>query len=59
MEMKRIPAGEFVMGSPTDERYRRDDEVQHKVRISKPFYMGTCELTQRQFYYLTIPDYDF
>ena len=59
MEMKRIPAGEFVMGSPTDERYRRADEVQHKVKISKPFYMGTCELSQRQFYYLTIPDYDF
>jgi sulfatase modifying factor 1 len=59
MEMKRIPAGEFVMGSPTDERYRRGDEVQHKVKISKPFYMGIFELTQRQFYYLTIPDYDF
>ena len=59
MNMKRIPAGEFVMGSPSDERYRRKDEVQHKVKISKPFYMGTCELTQRQFYYLTIPDYDF
>jgi formylglycine-generating enzyme required for sulfatase activity len=59
MEMKRIPAGEFVMGSPTDERYHRKDEVQHTVKISKPFYMGTCELTQRQFYYLTIPDYDF
>ncbi len=59
MEMKLIPAGEFVMGSPRDERYRRKDEVQHKVRISKPFYMGAFELTQRQFYYLTIPDYDF
>lgn len=59
MEMKRIPAGEFVMGSPEDERYRRTDEVQHKVKISKPFYMGAFEVTQRQFYYLTIPDYDF
>ena len=59
MEMKLIPPGEFVMGSPENERYRRKDEVQHKVKISAPFYMGTFEVTQRQFYYLTIPDYDF
>jgi len=59
MEMKLIPAGEFVMGSPETERYRRKNEVQHKVKISKPFYMGAFEVTQRQFYYLTIPDYDF
>jgi formylglycine-generating enzyme required for sulfatase activity len=59
MEMKLIPPGEFVMGSPETERYRRKNEVQHKVKISKPFYMGAFEVTQRQFYYLTIPDYDF
>jgi len=59
MEMRLIPAGEFVMGSPENERYRRKDEVQHRVKISKPFYMGAFEVTQRQFYYLTIPDYDF
>lgn len=59
MEMKLIPPGEFVMGSPESERYRRKDEVQHKVKISKPFYMGIFEVTQRQFYYLTIPDYNF
>ncbi len=59
MEMKLIPRGEFVMGSPESERYRRKDEVQHKVKISKPFYMGIFEVTQRQFYYLTIPDYNF
>lgn len=59
MEMKLIPPGEFVMGSPKDERYRRKDEVQHQVKISEPFYMGAFEVTQRQFYYLTIPDYDF
>ena len=59
MAMNLVPAGKFVMGSPEDERYRRKDEVQHKVQISKPFYMGAFEVTQRQFYYLTIPDYDF
>jgi len=28
MEMKLIPAGTFVMGSPRDEMARREDEVQ-------------------------------
>ncbi len=59
MEMALVPAGEFMMGSPADEKYRADSEVQRKVKISKPFYMGIHELTQRQFYYLTIPDYNF
>jgi len=59
MKMKLIPAGEFMMGSPEDEKYRSADERQHKVMISQPFYMGIHELTQRQFYYLTIPDYNF
>ena len=60
LKMKRIPAGTFTMGSPKEEEYRRDDEVQHEVRISKPFYMGVYEVTQRQFYKLMMPeDYDY
>ena len=59
LKMNLIPAGEFMMGSPKDEKYRADSELQRKVKISKPFYMGIHELTQRQFYYLTIPDYNF
>ena len=59
MEMVLIPKGTFTMGSPQDEEFRRDDETQRKVTVSKPFYMGVYEVTQRQFYALTIPDYDF
>jgi len=59
MKMVLVPAGDFVMGSPKNEKYRSKNEVQRKVKISKPFYMGTYEVTQRQFYYLTIPDYNF
>ncbi len=59
MKMNLIPAGEFMMGSPKSEKYRADSELQRKVKLSKPFYMGIHELTQRQFYYLTIPDYNF
>ena len=60
MEMKRIPAGTFTMGSPKDEMARWDDEVQHKVTISKPFYMAAYECRQREYYKLMLPeDYDY
>jgi formylglycine-generating enzyme required for sulfatase activity len=59
LKMKLLPAGTFTMGSPEKEEHRRDDEVRHKVKISKPFYMGVYEVTQRQFYKLMMPkDYD-
>lgn len=44
-----IHAGTFMMGSPTDEKGRSDNESpQHQVRISKPFYMAVTPLTQKQ-----------
>jgi formylglycine-generating enzyme required for sulfatase activity len=50
MELVRIPAGEFMMGSPSGEA-RRDDEEgpRHRVRITRPFYMGKYEVTQEQY----------
>ena len=56
MTLNEIPAGTFLMGSPTDQSGRRltDEigrrliEIQHKVTISKAFYMQTTELTQGQ-----------
>ena len=41
-----IPAGEFVMGSPPGELGRFDDETQHRVRLTRSFWMGTTEVTQ-------------
>ena len=50
MEFVRIPAGEFMMGSPVGESGRHDDEgPQHQVRITEPFYMLTTEVTQQQY----------
>ena len=43
-----IPAGTFMMGSPVDEPARKQDELQHKVTLSKPFYLQTTEITQGQ-----------
>ncbi|MFH0817994.1 MAG: SUMF1/EgtB/PvdO family nonheme iron enzyme, partial [Candidatus Micrarchaeota archaeon] len=43
-----IPAGTFIMGSPSSESGRDDDETQHQVTISQPFYMQTTPVTQGQ-----------
>ena len=43
-----IPAGSFQMGSPVGEEGRDQDKQQHKVTISKPFYLQTTEVTQGQ-----------
>ncbi len=46
--MRLIPPGTFMMGSPTNELGRTDNEDLHKVTITKPFYIGVFEVTQRQ-----------
>ncbi len=55
IELVFIPAGDFLMGSPEDEAGRRENEgPQHRVVISKPFYLGRYEVTQEQ--WLTLMD---
>lgn len=49
MKLVHISAGEFVMGSPKDERRRELDEVQHTVRLTRDFYLGRTEVTHGQF----------
>jgi len=49
MKFVLIPAGEFLMGSPKDEEGRDDDEKQHRVRITNPFYLGVHEVTVGDF----------
>jgi formylglycine-generating enzyme required for sulfatase activity len=49
MKLALIPAGKFLMGSPRDEKGRDDEEEQHEVEISRPFYMGIHEVTQGQY----------
>jgi len=47
--MRRIPSGTFTMGSPTEELGRHDDrEAQRQVTLTKDFYIGVFEITQRQ-----------
>lgn len=48
IEWADIPAGTFIMGSPTSEVDRSDDETQHKVTLSA-FKMSKHEVTIAQF----------
>jgi formylglycine-generating enzyme required for sulfatase activity len=48
LDLALIPAGSFLMGSPTFEKHRFINETLHKVAISKPFYLGTLPVTQEQ-----------
>ncbi|HKL01668.1 MAG TPA: formylglycine-generating enzyme family protein [Desulfotignum sp.] len=56
MRFVLIPAGTFVMGSPPSEKGRQKNEKQHRVSISKSFYMGETEVTQGQWNRLASPN---
>jgi len=47
--MVKIPAGTFMMGSPESEPNRLSArETQHSVTLTKSFYMGKYQVTQKQ-----------
>ncbi len=48
LEMVLIPAGEFLMGLPGSEKSAIADEIPHRVRITRPFYLGKYLVTQEQ-----------
>jgi formylglycine-generating enzyme required for sulfatase activity/uncharacterized lipoprotein NlpE involved in copper resistance len=48
VDMQRIEAGSFTMGSPPGEPNRRNDEEQWEVALSS-FYIGKYEITQKQY----------
>jgi len=48
MKFVWIPPGNFALGSPKEEKLRRADETQHKVTLTKGFYMGVHPVTQEQ-----------
>ena len=58
MKLTLIPAGEFLMGSDESDPDAFDDEFldkaggktqKHRVRITRPFYLGVTEVTRGQF----------
>ncbi len=48
MEMIWCEPGSFMMGSPIAERGRFDDEPLHPVTLTKGFWLGKYEVTQKQ-----------
>jgi formylglycine-generating enzyme required for sulfatase activity len=48
MKFAWIPPGTFTMGSPMEEKERENNETQHKVTLTKGFYMGVYTVTQEQ-----------
>jgi formylglycine-generating enzyme required for sulfatase activity len=46
--LRRIPAGTFTMGSPANELGRDADEAEHTVTLTKDYYVGVFEVTQKQ-----------
>ena len=44
----KIPAGTFIMGSPEGEWGRKDNEIEHQVRVSA-FYLGRTPVTQGEY----------
>jgi formylglycine-generating enzyme required for sulfatase activity len=46
MDLVLLPAGEFVMGDLAGEP---DEQPRSRVRIDKPFWIGVCEVTNRQY----------
>lgn len=48
IETVLIRPGSFDMGSPPDESMREDQELRHRVTLTRPFYLGRYEVTQGQ-----------
>ncbi len=47
--MAPIPGGKFLMGSPADEKKRKDDEGPQVEITIEPFWMGTHEVTWAEY----------
>ena len=48
MELAWCPPGSFMMGSPSGEPGRNNDETQHRVTLTRGFWLGKYPVTQRQ-----------
>ena len=48
MEFVFVKPGTFLMGSPVEDFHRNSDEIQHRVTLTKGFYIQTSEVTQGQ-----------
>jgi len=59
MEFVHIKPGTFMMGSPSNELRRDSDERQHRVTLTKGFYMQTREVTQGEWKEVMGPNFSY
>jgi formylglycine-generating enzyme required for sulfatase activity len=48
-ELRLVPPGEFIMGSPRREAGRRANESQRAVKLERRYYLGLREVTNAEF----------
>ena len=51
--LRLIEPGTFMMGSPESDPDRLSNETQHQVTLTKSFYIGVFEVTQKQYELIT------
>ncbi len=49
LEMRLISPGKFIMGTPRKSQGRQSNESERLIEITKPFYVGTREITNNEF----------
>jgi formylglycine-generating enzyme required for sulfatase activity len=49
LSLRLIEPGELTLGAPRREQGRRPNEVERSVRLTRRFYLGTREITNREF----------
>lgn len=47
--LKRIPPGEFLLGTPRNDQGRQANEGQRPVKLTRYYYLSTTEVTNAQF----------
>jgi formylglycine-generating enzyme required for sulfatase activity len=57
MKFVWVRPGTFMMGSPKQELLRNDMEVEHRVELTRGFYMGVFTVTQEQWYAVMSANY--
>ncbi len=48
-ELRLVEPGRFVMGSPRGEPGHRPNETERPVELTRPYYIGATEVTNREF----------
>ena len=50
MRMVRVAPGTFLMGSPAAEPLRQEEEIPHRVTLTRAFRVAATEVTERQWH---------